>query len=143
MPAENAIPVAVHGFNWTAVLVGILNLLVGGGLVAWIKQRPRMKEIEISAEERFRTDLATRVEKLEKKIDAERDRYEALIAIMRHRLNNSDQCIDALLMLLETSPDKVAEAVQMIKEMRARQREAEATEKAAFHAANMAKEHSA
>jgi hypothetical protein len=137
MPTE-AIPVAVHGFTWTTALVGLLNLLVGGGLVAWIKQRPRMKEIQANADERLRTDLITRVEKLERKIDAERDRYEALIAIMRHRLNNSDQCIDALLMLLETAPERVADAVSMIKEMRSRQREAEAAEKAAFHAANIA-----
>jgi signal transduction histidine kinase len=136
--AAEAIPVAVHGFTWTTALVGLLNLLVGGGLVAWIKQRPRMKEIQANADERLRTDLITRVEKLERKIDAERDRYEALIAIMRHRLNNSDQCIDALLMLLETAPERVADAVSMIKEMRSRQREAEAAEKAAFHAANIA-----
>jgi hypothetical protein len=136
--AAEAIPVAVHGFTWTTALVGLLNLLVGGGLVAWIKQRPRMKEIQANADERLRTDLITRGEKLERKIDAERDRYEALIAIMRHRLNNSDQCIDALLMLLETAPERVADAVSMIKEMRSRQREAEAAEKAAFHAANIA-----
>jgi hypothetical protein len=135
MPNEaDAIPVAVHGFTWTTALVGLLNLLVGGALVSWIRSRPSLKQIEQTAEDKLRADLLTRVEKLEQKIDAERDRYEALISIMRHRLNNSDQCIDALLMLLETSPDKVAEAVVMIKDMRARQREAESVEKAAFHA---------
>lgn len=134
MSSPDAIPVAVHGFNWTAVLVGLLNLLVGGALVSWIRSRPSLKQIEVAAEDKLRSDLLIRVDKLEKKIDAERDRYEALIAIMRHRLNNSDQCIDALLMMLETSPDKVSEAVGLIKEMRIRQREAEATEKAAFHA---------
>lgn len=135
MPNEaDAIPVAVHGFTWTTALVGLLNLLVGGALVSWIRSRPSLRQIEQTAEDKLRKDLLTRVEKLEQKIDAERDRYEALIAIMRHRLNNSDQCIDSLLLLLEQSPNKVKEAVAMIKEMRARQRDAEATEKAAFHA---------
>jgi hypothetical protein len=133
MPSET-VPVAIQGFPWTTVLVGILNLLLGGALVTWLRTRAPLREIEQRAEEKLRTDLILRVEKLEKKIDDERDRYESLIAIMRHRLNNSDQCIDALLMLLETSPDKVAEAVIMIKDMRAKQRVAEATEKAAFYA---------
>jgi len=133
----DAIPVALHGFTWTTALVGLLNLLVGGALVSWIRSRPRLKEIEVDADSDLRKDLLKRVETLERKLDEERAIHEAQIAIMRHRLNNSDQCIDALLMLLETSPDKVSEAVGMIKEMRARQREAEAQEKAAFHAAKI------
>jgi len=56
---------------------------------------------------------------------------------MRHRLNNSDQCLDALLLLLKASPERANEAIQMIEEMRARHREAEAIEKAAFHANNI------
>lgn len=140
MPAEvDAIPVAVHGFTWTTALVGLLNLLVGGALVSWIRSRPSIKQIEQTAEDKLRTDLIARVDKLEKKLDEERALHEAQIAIMRHRLNNSDQCIDALLMLLETSPDKVSKAVGMIKQMRERQRRAEAEEKAAFHAANVAR----
>jgi hypothetical protein len=133
-------PVSVHGFNWTAALVGLLNVLFGGALVSYVRSRPRLKEIEQSAEDKLRNDLLTRVEKLEQKIDAERERYEALIAIMRHRLNNADQCIDALLLLLKNSTDpQTQRAVAMIEEMRARQRDAEATEKAAFHAANIAR----
>jgi signal transduction histidine kinase len=136
MPTE-AIPVAVHGFTWTTALVGVLNLLVGGALVSWIRSRPSLRQIETSADADLRRDLLKRVETLERRLDEERALHEAQIAIMRHRLNNSDQCIDALLMLLETSPDKVSEAVVMIKDMRVRQREAEAVEKAAFHAAKI------
>jgi type IV secretory pathway TrbD component len=42
----DAIPVAVHGFTWTTALVGVLNLLVGGALVSWIRSRPKMREID-------------------------------------------------------------------------------------------------
>jgi hypothetical protein len=139
VPMSAPVPVALHGITWTTALVGLLNLLVGGGLVAWIKQRPAMAAIEQSTEERLRSDLIARVEKLEAKIDAERDRYERLIAIMRHRLNNSNQCLDALLLLLKTSPERGEEAIRMIEEMRARHREIEAIENASFHETNMMK----
>jgi hypothetical protein len=76
---------------------------------------------------------------LERKLDEKEAQHAAEMAIMRHRVNNSDQCLDALLLLLEQSPGKVREAVAMIKDMRAKQREAEAAEKAAFHAANIAR----
>jgi chromosome segregation ATPase len=138
MPAEtDVIPVAVHGFTWTTALVGLLNLLVGGALVSWIRSRPSLKQIEATTDQQLRTDLLQRVETLERKLDEKDAQHAAEMAIMRHRVNNSDQCIDALLMLLETAPERVAEAVSMIKEMRARQRETEAVEKAAFHAAKI------
>lgn len=140
----DAVPVAVHGFTWTAALVGLLNLLVGGAFVAWIKQRPAMAEIEKHADERLQESLLARVDLLEKRLDEETRRRErdaekhaALIGLMRHRLNNSDQCIDSLLLLLKNSPEKVKEAVALIEDMRARQREAEAIEKAAINDATM------
>ncbi len=126
------------GWSWTTVLVGLLNLLVGGALVAWIKQRPKMRELEQTAEAKLRDDLMERVRKLEASAEAhaiareaERLRHEAEMSIMRHRVNNSDQCLDALLLLLKTAPDKVAEAVGHIETMRSRQREEIAVEKGA------------
>ena len=53
------------------------------------------------------------------------------MASMRHRVNNADACLDALLMLLKTSPDKVAEAVIHIEQMRARQQQEVAIERGA------------
>lgn len=139
MPPESALPEAVHGFPWATVLFALANLLCGGAFVAWVKSRPRLKEIEQSTEEKLRADLLTRVEKLEQKLEEKEAQHAAEMAIMRHRVNNSDQCLDALLLLLEQSPGKVKDAVARIKDMRARQREAEATEKAAFHAAAIAR----
>lgn len=134
MTAQDTIPVAIHGFNWTAVLVGLLNLIVGGALVSWIRSRPSLRQIETSTEGKLRADLLARIEKLEGKLDEKERLHTAEMAIMRHRLNNSDQCLDALLLLLEQSPSKVKDAVSKIKEMRARQRDTEAMEKATFHA---------
>lgn len=135
---DPAIPVAVHGFTWTAAGVWTLVIgLVGQIAHSWVKSRVSMRQIETGSEEQLRAALSIRVEKLERKLDEKEAQHTAEMAIMRHRVNNSDQCLDALLLLLEQSPGKVREAVAMIKEMRARQREAEATEKAAFHAANI------
>jgi hypothetical protein len=134
------VAVSIGGFTWTAWLLIPLNALgIGGIAIAWLRTRPKMKEIEQSTEERLRTDLLTRVEKLERKIDEKEAQHTAEMAIMRHRVNNSEQCLDALLLLIEQSPDKVKDAVAMIKEMRARQRESETQEKAAFHAAKIAR----
>jgi alanine dehydrogenase len=143
MPDMAAIPVAVSGFSWGAA--GIWTL-VAGGVAAYIKTRPRSQEIASKTEADLRSDLIKRVESLELKLaqkDAQHEEDVALreqeIAIMRHRANNSDACIDALLLLLEQSPEKVKEAVSMIKDMRSRQREAEAIEKAAFHQTKVAR----
>lgn len=138
MPDPTAIPVSVAGFTWTAA--GVWTLVAGGvtaAIGAWIKSRPKMREIEAGTEEKLRSDLIVRVEKLERKLDEKEAQHTAEMAIMRHRVNNSDQCLDALLLLLEQSPSKVKEAVAKIKEMRERQRVAEAAEKAAFHIANI------
>ena len=146
MTPEAAIPhVAVSGWSWTTAMVGLLNLLVGGALVAWIKQRPKMRELEQTAEGKLREDLMERVRKLEADAatqaairEAERARHEAEMSIMRHRVNNSDQCLDALLLLLKTAPEKVDQAVHHIEAMRARQREEIATEKGAQAGAQVA-----
>ncbi|UAK25877.1 hypothetical protein [Sphingomonas nostoxanthinifaciens] len=144
--------VAVTGFSWSATLLTILNLLVGSALVAWIKLRPKMRELDQSADAKLIETLSARVETLEKrmdadrqafdqKLDAERQRHEAEASLLRHRANNSDQCIDALILVLENAddvPDKVKRAVISIKEMRDRQRTAQALEKGAMTGAKMA-----
>lgn len=125
-------------FGWGAIF-GLLNLILGGGVAgAWIKLRPKMREVKLTAEEKLRDDLITRVQKLEAdkgaqdaRLEAERARHDAQMAIMRHRVNNSEACLDALLMLLKTSPDKVSEAVVHIEQMRARQQQEVAIERGA------------
>jgi hypothetical protein len=119
------------GFTWTAAgawasflaLCGIIVRQIG----PWRKQ-------SIDAEKIFRDGLIKRVELLEVRLEAERARHDAQMAIARHRLNNITGCFDALLLLIETNPERAAEAVAKVKEMRAAQMEAEASENAIFRA---------
>jgi hypothetical protein len=140
----NVLPVAVHGWTWSAGLLSLLNLIVGGAVVAWIKQRPRMRELEQSGEKTLQEGLLTRVTALEAanttqalRFEAERAQHEATMAVMRHRLNNMTMCLDALLLLIEQDPSKAAGAAIRIREMRSQQMAAEATEKATVHAATI------
>jgi hypothetical protein len=140
MPNLAGLPV-----GWGAIF-GFINLVLGSGaVVAWIKLRPKMRELNQSAEERLRDDLMARVEKLETAVEgaaallqAERAQHEAEMTIMRHRVNNSDQCLDALLLLLKAAPEKVDQAVKHIEEMRERQKKEIAAEKGAQAGAKVA-----
>lgn len=70
MQTDSAVPVAVHGFTWTAALVGLLNLLIGGALVAIIKNWPRLKELAIGQRRDDLDDFRERVTTLEAKVEA-------------------------------------------------------------------------
>lgn len=118
--------------NWTAAGVWVAALSFLGLLIRqvgpWHKQAT-------DAEKAFRDELIKRVDKLERRQERERARHNAERAIDRHRLNNVTACFDAMVLLVKTSPEKAPEIVQSIEEMRARQREEEAVEKARIHAA--------
>lgn len=113
---------------WIAA-IGIVGLLIRQ-IIPWRKQSSE-------AEANLRDDLIKRIEKLEQMLDRERLRHNAERALDRHRLNNITQCFDAMLMLIETTPEKASEIVTKIKEMRAVQMKAEAQEKAIIRAAEI------
>lgn len=105
---------------------------------------PWRKQIT-EAEAQLRTELTNenhvlldRIEKIERKLERERQRHNAERSLDRHRLNNMQACFDATLLLLEMNPDRAAEVVSKIKEMRAVQMIAEAEEKAIIRAAEIA-----
>jgi hypothetical protein len=137
--------VAVAGWSWTTVGVGLLNLLVGGALVAWIKSRPQMRKLEKEAEEKLIDTLSARVDKLEAEIRNQRDHYEQKIdrlqatyeadkRISRHELGNVKMRFRALVMLLKRLPDPppmLAAILADIENMEAEQARAEALEKGA------------
>jgi hypothetical protein len=140
-----AVPVAVTGFTWTAALMALANVLIGGGmLAAWVRTRPALKKIaneretgllEVQAGEMVK--LSRRVEQLEAKLESQRADYEAQLGIHRHRANNIAACLDALLLMLELRPERVPEAVARIKQMRAEQTAGEVNEKATVAAAKI------
>lgn len=84
-----------------------------------------------------RDEMGDRLFKLERLLTRQQLRHNAERALDRHRLNNINACFDALLLLLKANPDKSAEAVVMIEEMRAKQLIAEAEEKAIIRAAEL------
>ena len=139
MPIGDQIPTTVTNFTWSAFFGLVVAVINGTALGWWIKTRPNMRKLDQDADQRLRDDLIARVDKLERKLDEERVQHDAVLAIMRHRLNNSDQCIEALLLVLddEDLPPKVKRAVTTIKLMRERQRTDEALEKATIHAAQI------
>lgn len=113
---------------WVAAigLVGILIRQIG----PWNRQAHQ-------AEVQLRNDLMRRVRRLESGIERERTIHKAEIQMDRHRLNNITGCFDALLLLIEMAPEKAAESVRRIKEMRSRQMGDEAAEKATIRAAEI------
>jgi hypothetical protein len=129
------IPVEMHGFGWTAAGAWGAFLALLGIIV---RQVGPWRKLSIDADQRLRDDLLRRVEKLERELDRKEIRHQAERAADRHKLNNIGQCFDAMIIMLEAAPEKVSEIVVRIKEMRARQLEAEAMEKAVIHAASIA-----
>jgi outer membrane murein-binding lipoprotein Lpp len=83
--------------------------------------------------------LEAHIERLESKIEEERQRHANAEQITRHRLNGETQSLDALLLLLETNPDKVTEAISRIRDMRAKAALEIAAEKGAAAGARAAK----
>jgi signal recognition particle GTPase len=133
---------AFEGFTWTAAgfwaaAFALLGLIVRQ-VVPWRQQA-------IDAEKAFRDGLLARVEKLEntlerKERDAIRQRrlHAAERAVDRHRINNLQQCFDAMLLMIDAAPEKASEIVGKIRKMREVQIQSEATEKAALHAGAIA-----
>lgn len=137
--------IAASSFTWTTVLVGLLNLLVGGALVSFIRSRPSLKKIDADREANLLSERAKEMEEMRNRIDRlegaleQKDKvHEAERAVDRHRINNLSQCLDALLLLIEQDPAKAAQAAAKIRAMRAEQLEREAKEKAAIRAAAIA-----
>lgn len=129
---------------WTPGAVGIW-VLVAGVIAAAIKVWPSIKKLQNESDGAMRADLLLRIQTLENAAaqrdaqhEAERVMHEAQQGISRHQINNLKQCLTALLMLLKRVDDpRVQEAVQLIEEMRARQEELEAQEKAAVTQARL------
>ncbi|WP_068093365.1 hypothetical protein [Novosphingobium rosa] len=119
--------------GWAALFAAI-----GGAAGAWFKQRVPLKKVEMEAEERFQAILLQRVEGVEADMKRERAKHEAERALDRHKIRNLTQCLDALLMILETAPEKAVEVVAKVRAMRDAQIKAEAIEAAQIHAAEIA-----
>lgn len=135
MSDPTPIAVTAHGFGWTAAgawasflaLLGVIIRQVG----PWKKQTS-------DAETKLREGLMARVEKLERSLEQKDKVHAAERSLDRHKIRNLNQCLDAVLMILETAPEKTVEVVGRVRAMREAQLQAEAAEAAAIHAAEIA-----
>lgn len=147
------------GVTWTTVLIGLLNLLMGGALVSFIRSRPSLRKIDTDREanllsERAKEmdDMRKRIERLEvaaekkeekhaeeiRELEARqgtKDRYyQAMSRAYVHSKNNLDGAFRSLLMLLKKGVP-VEEAVAEVEEMRAKDMVTESDEVATIRAA--------
>ena len=130
-----SVPVSVTtGFTWTSAGAWGTFLTL---LALIVRQVGPWRKLRDDAEEKLRIALAERVDKLEKTLDRQTLRHEAERSLDRHKLNNLNQCFDAVMLLLETSPEKTPEILARVKAMRESQLKAEALEAAAIHAAQL------
>lgn len=144
MPDPTAIPVST-GFTWTAAgawatflaLLGVIIRQVG----PWRKQTT-------DATDNLIQRLSDRLDKVEKQLALERKlhyistarmeaRHAAQRALDRHKFVNADANLDALLRILEVSPEKAPEAARQAREARAQQRSTEQLEAAEIHKAEI------
>ena len=147
--SESPVDVAVQG-------ISLGNAIIGGGVwtavltligIMW-KSRVPMRKLKIEADEALLSTTIARLDKLETELKDQRDNYEikldqertqhaADLSIMRHKMNNLDQCLTMLLMLIEQDPEKAREAAARVRTMRERQEANEAAEKGAMHGAKL------
>jgi hypothetical protein len=124
--AVHAVPVTT-GFTWTTAAVSLLNLLVGGVLVAIIRSRPALKKLANEREASLLAERASEMDRMRKRIDV----LEADLRATTHKLNNVTQAFEWMLDSLEFNPERSQEIAAKARVMRNGQMQAEATEKAA------------
>lgn len=138
----------------------MLNPAVGSSLAGWtttagvwiaaltligiaIRQLVPWKKQEHDSEAQFRDALIRRVENLEAKIERQEARHRAEQGLSNHKLRNMTACFDAMLLMMEMTPERGPEIVTKIKAMRAAQMKAEAEETAIIRAADISSGHDA
>lgn len=129
---------------WTGVVlaaIGVLSLIIRQwGPWQVISGNQRRADIEgmgkriVDLEERLDRQNASH----EAKIEQERAQHSAELQIMRHRMNNLDQCLTMLLALIELDPERARESAARVRQMRERQEANETAEKSAIAAARIA-----
>jgi signal transduction histidine kinase len=112
----------------------VLTLAV---ITAIIKGWPAIQDAATRAKTALGDRRMSRIEKLEAKLEEQRASFEAEISILRHDLRNAETCLDLLLTLLETSPEKAAAHALRIKDLMEKRAAAQVQEKAAIRAARI------
>lgn len=146
--------------NLDGLIDGVMGQLLGtvgfGSIIAlaivtFLRSRPEIIRIRTEGDAAVRDDLRERLkliedraDKLQERMDemreshkremnAVRKQHAAEMSVMRHRLNNETQALDTLLLMIQTSPEKLAANVEAIVAQRAEQKKQIAAEKGALH----------
>jgi uncharacterized protein YigA (DUF484 family) len=135
---------ALAGLTPTVALLVIIAMTTTGVLIAQIRTRPALRKIANEREANLLHERAAEMDSMRERMRAlearlaEQDRiHDAERALDRHRINNLDASLNALLMLIEQDPEKAKEAAATVRRMREEQLLREAAEKAAIHAAGI------
>lgn len=128
--------------SWTQTIVVLVSLLGAGGVGAlmkhWLDYKSKAQQGADEVLMELVNHLNSRVKQLERTQAVERAGWGAADGIMRHKMANLKQCFDSLLMLIKTDPDRAAEFVVLVEEMRRNQEQQETLEKATIEAAKIA-----
>lgn len=143
---------ATAGFTWTSFFTGgsflaLLALLIRQ-VGPWRKQASDEQQLLVSNLQATIDSLTKRLDKVEGQLNTERKlhfiqnarmeaRHAAQRSLDRHKFVNADANLDALLRILEVSPEKAPQAAKQAREARAKQRENEQLEAAEIHKAEL------
>jgi hypothetical protein len=150
----NPVPVQISSsaFTWTSFFTGgsmvaLLGLLIRQ-IGPWRKQASDEQQLLVANLQSTIKTVTSRLDKVEAMLHTERKmhfiqtarleaRHAAQRALDRHKFVNADANLDALLRILEVSPEKAPEAARQAREARMEQRKGEQLEAAEIHKAEL------
>ncbi len=128
---------------WTGVIlagIGVVSLIIRQW-GPWQVIAGTQRRADIEGMGKRIAELEARLDRQtvqhEAKIEMERREHAAELQIMRHRMNNLDQCLTMLLALIELDPERARESATRVRQMRERQEANEIAEKGAIAAARL------
>ncbi len=141
---ETASGGSIRAGVWTGVIlagIGVVSLIIRQW-GPWQVIAGTQRRADIEGMGKRIAELEARLDRQsvqhEAKIEMERREHAAELQIMRHRMNNLDQCLTMLLALIELDPDRARESATRVRQMRERQEANEIAEKGAIAAARLA-----
>jgi hypothetical protein len=107
-------------------------------IVALIKVWPMLRELQIKGDASMRAELMARiatlegrVKELEKLVSQKDANHAAREQFLRHELANESMALDAALVMLKISPDRIEQVIDQVTEMREAGRQRISMEKGA------------
>lgn len=119
-------------FNLTTAFVALLNFLVGGALVAFIRSRAPMGKIRQEREANLLSERASEMDSMRKRIEALETKLtlaDEELRVVRHDLANANTSLDLFIALLEANPERAQEIAKRVQTHREESRRSITEEK--------------